>query len=64
MTPVPEWQRSVHIAAEALAIALIVPLLLLAAKDARPPHKKRLRAIALGTLVVDGLLLWSWLTRR
>lgn len=57
---VPEWQRRMHIVTEAAAV-LMVPLLLAAASDAREPHKTFLRGLAVGTLAVDGYLLYRWL---
>ena len=62
MTRIPAWQRAVHVVSETLAIAIVVPLLLQAAKDARPPHRTRLERLAIATLVVDGLLLVRWLS--
>jgi hypothetical protein len=61
--PVPEWQRRLHIASEAAAV-LMVPLLFAAAASAREPHKTRLQVLAVGTLIVDGLLLYHWLGNR
>ena len=62
MTRVPDWQRAIHVGSEALAIAIVVPLLLRAARDARQPHRSILTQIAIATLVVDGLLLVRWLS--
>jgi hypothetical protein len=53
------WQRRLHIVTETAAV-LMVPLLFAAADDAREPHKSRLKALAVGTMVVDGFLLYRW----
>jgi hypothetical protein len=60
---VPEWQRRLHIVSETAAV-LFVPLLLAAAHDAREPHKTRLRVLAVGTLAIDGYLLYRWWARN
>jgi hypothetical protein len=57
--PIPAWQRRLHIVTETAAI-LMVPLLFAAASDANEPHKTRLRALAVGTMAVDGFLLYRW----
>lgn len=56
---IPEWQRQIHVASE-LAAVLMVPLLFAAAADAREPHRTRIKALAYGTLLVDGYLLYRW----
>lgn len=61
MSHVPNWQRRIHIATEAIAVAVFVPWLLAAAKAAPEPHKGRLKLMAVGALVVDGYLLYRWL---
>lgn len=60
---VPQWQRDLHVASE-LAALLMVPLLFSAAASAREPHKSRLQVLAVGTLIVDGLLLYRWARNR
>lgn len=63
MTRVPDWQRRVHVVTE-VASVLLVPVVWVAANHASEPHRSRLKALAVGMLVVDGLLLLTWLTRR
>jgi hypothetical protein len=57
--PIPAWQRRLHIVTETAAV-LMVPLLFAAADDAHEPHRTRLRALAIGTMAVDGFLLYRW----
>jgi hypothetical protein len=57
---IPAWQRGLHIVSEAGAL-LMVPLLFAAAEDAREPHKSMLQFLAVGTLAIDGFLLWQWI---
>jgi hypothetical protein len=59
VTQIPEWQRDLHVSSE-LAALILTPFVLMAAADAREPHKSRLQALAAGTLLVDGLLLYRW----
>ena len=59
--PVPQFQRRVHVWSELFAVVVSVPVLLAAANATREPHKTRLRALAAGTLLVDGYLLWRWM---
>jgi hypothetical protein len=58
-TLIPDWQRRFHIATE-IASVLFVPFVLAAAKDARQPHKTRLRVLAAGMVLVDGFLVYRW----
>lgn len=60
---VPKWQRDLHVVTETAAL-LMVPLLFAAAASAREPHKSRLQVLAVGTLVVDGFLLYRWTRNR
>lgn len=60
---VPKWQRDLHIVTEAAAL-LMVPLLFSAAAAVREPHKTRLQVLAVGTLIVDGILLYRWIRNR
>lgn len=59
MTPVPNWQRTIHVTTE-LASVLMVPWVFAAAREAKQPHKTRLQVLGLGMLLVDGYLLWRW----
>jgi hypothetical protein len=59
---ISDWQRNLHVATEAFAV-LSTPLLFAAARDAKPPHKGFLTFLAVGTLAVDGYLLWRWLRK-
>jgi hypothetical protein len=60
---IPAWQRWLHIVSEAAAV-LTVPLIFAAAAEAREPHKSMLQSLAVGTLVIDGFLLYQWLTQH
>ena len=63
---VPQSQVSVHVASEAVALLVAVPLLLATASTPRPTDIQRrgLRALAVGTLLVDGWLLTQWARQR
>ena len=63
MTPIPDWQRRVHVSTE-LAALIAIPVLWSAANAIQEPHRTRLRVLAAGILIVDGLLLYTWLTKR
>ena len=58
-TCIPEWQRNLHVVSETLAL-ISIPFTFAAAAAARGPHKRFLWALAIGTLLVDGLLLLQW----
>lgn len=60
---VPKWQRDIHVVTEVAAV-LMVPLLFSAAAAAKEPHKTRLQFLAVGTLIVDGFLLYRWTRNR
>lgn len=57
---IPGWQRRLHFYSELAAIAML-PRLFAAAKDAKQPHRKFLTALAWGTLLVDGYLVYRWI---
>ena len=63
---VPQSQVSVHVVSEAVAVFAAVPLLLATAANPRPTDIQRrgLRALAVGTLLVDGWLLTQWARQR
>jgi len=63
---VPQSRVSVHIASEAVALLVAVPLLLATAANPRPTDAQRrgLRALAFGTMLVDGWLLTQWARQR
>ena len=62
---VPQSQVSVHVVSEAVALLVAVPLLLATAATPRPTDAQRrgLRALAFGTMLVDGWLLTQWSRR-
>ena len=59
---VPQSRVNVHVVSEAVALLVAVPLLLATAANPRPTDAQRrgLRALAVGTLLVDGWLLTQW----
>ena len=59
---IPEAQRRVHIATEALALIVVAPfsLWLATRKDLPPLARVTAGAIGVGTLLVDGALLLQW----
>ena len=59
---VPQSRVNVHVVSEAVALLVAVPLLLATAANPRPTDAQRrgLRALAVGTLLVDGWLLAQW----
>jgi len=63
---VPQSRVSVHVVSEAVALLVAVPLLLATAATSRPTDAQRrgLRALAFGTLLVDGWLLTQWARQR
>ena len=58
-------RRRVHVGAEALALAVVVPLLwnIASAPRLTDSHRAFLRLLAMATLLVDGWLLWQWKRR-
>jgi len=61
-----EKYKGLHIVTEALAVAVTVPAAWALAKHQgplTPEQRKRLRLYALGTLAIDGYLLWKWFKR-
>lgn len=62
---IPRSQVALHVVSEAAAVAIGVPLLLATAARREPTQAQRrgLRAMALGTLLVDGWLITRWLRR-
>jgi hypothetical protein len=58
---IPGWQRRLHFYSE-LAAILMLPKLFAAARDANHPHKRFLTVLAWGTLVIDGYLVYRWVT--
>jgi hypothetical protein len=61
--PIPEWQRRLHIVSETAAV-IMVPVLWMASNETRDPYKTFLRGLAIGTLAVDGYLLYRWLVKN
>lgn len=60
MTP---QRRKIHIGAEILAVAVIAPILWhIATEDKKlsADESDFLKALAIGTVAVDGWLLWQW----
>jgi len=59
---VSQSQASIHVASEAAALVIGVPLLLATASRSQPTEAQRrgLRVMALVTLIVDGWLLSRW----
>ena len=47
-----------------LAALIAIPVLWAASNAVGKPHRNRLRFIAVGLALVDGLLLVTWLTKR
>lgn len=62
-TSIDATQKTVHVAAETFAVLVIAPFLLYAAtrkRELRPIEKGLLATAAIGTLVVDGWLLYRF----
>jgi len=55
-------RRSVHIVTEMLAVTVAAPVLwnIASSPHLTSAHRDFLRVLAVGTLVVDGWLLWRW----
>jgi hypothetical protein len=57
-------QRNLHVTAEAIAVVAVAPLLLHVAAQERPLTKTErhaVTAVAIGTLLIDGYLLYRYL---
>jgi len=68
MTPptvcIDDEQRKLHVMGELLGFAVAGPVLLyMAAKQKEDIDKALLTAVAVSTLVIDGVLLWQWQRR-
>lgn len=59
---IPSWQRDLHVATE-LASVLLVPAVFAAAKTTKGKHRKFLNTLGWSMLLIDGFLIYRWVTK-